>query len=852
MRDFAIARLVLFHRLFVRPLAQAPARSALLILTIALGVGVMLAIELAGNAATGSFRSSVTIMEDDGDLEVTGLGGVPDRVVGLLAAFPDRLQISPRIEDFATIAENGELVPLVGLDLVSEWSQARQDRETNGLAPPQGSNDLLGDLVQKDSIWISSHLGYQPGSRISLMINDHTHQFTVRGILRGMKTADFIVMDLAVAQQEVGRLGKVDRVVIKTPDGRFSSEWQERLKPILPNGVVLRPITEHIQENGKILAAFVFNLRMLSYVALVVGAFLIYNAIAISVARRRGEIGIARALGASRWTVVLGFLGQAATLGLVGSSLGLLVGRLLADGAVRLMAATVHSFYVNNQSADIELKPGAVLFAFAAGIAVALISAVVPAREASFVPPADAMALARREYVTSIRKGRLLLLALVVAAGAAISARGPMIASRPLFGYLSAALLIGVLALATPALVSAVLNVSTRLLKYVFGAEALLACRTLAGSLHRTSILVGALATAIALMTSVGILIGSFRETVRFWINSQLPSDLYLRPAVPFGPDYHPTFSADTVERIAHLPVVSGIGRLRSYETSYQGLPATVMGLDLNVLRLYRSSDFFSGRAQEDVLHELAQPDVAIVGEPFANQRNLRIGDTILLPLGENQAAFRIADIYYDYACERGCVVLSWNTLLHYLPDPAASRLCVDIAPNVSLDAARAQIQKAAGRNVLIFSSREIRTDALDLFDRTFAITYAMEAVAIIVAIAGVAGALLALVIDRRREFGLLRFLGATHPQILRVVLFEAGLLGILANLAGLFLGFFLSLVLIYDINKQSFGWTIQFHSPIVLLLISISGVYLVTILAALYPARIAGKLAPVEVLHDE
>jgi putative ABC transport system permease protein len=193
------------------------------------------------------------------------------------------------------------------------------------------------------------------------------------------------------------------------------------------------------------------------------------------------------------------------------------------------------------------------------------------------------------------------------------------------------------------------------------------------------------------------------------------------------------------------------------------------------------------------------------------------------------------------------------GTLLKYLPGPEPSNLAVYLKPGTSPDEAKQVVQSAlAGRRVLVFLNRSLREQGMRIFDRTFAITYALEAIAVFVAVMGVGGALLALVIDRRREFGLLRFLGAADRQVRRMILFEAGLLGLLANLAGMILGFFLSLLLIYVINKQSFGWTIQFHWPIAVLLTALSLVYAATLLAGLYPARIATKLVPIEVIHEE
>jgi putative ABC transport system permease protein len=421
------------------------------------------------------------------------------------------------------------------------------------------------------------------------------------------------------------------------------------------------------------------------------------------------------------------------------------------------------------------------------------------------------------------------------------------------FGYLAAVLLVVASALAIPAFTDAFISLFSRWLGKILGVEALLAAQSLSASLRRTSVLVGALSTAIAMMTSVGIMVGSFRETVLIWMNDRLPADLYLRPAGEPAPDRHPTVSLELADKISKLPGIAGVDRLRAYEISYDGMPATLASVDLSALRSDHQSNFFSGRPTEQVLSQIRNADAVVVSEPFTYKHHVRAGDSITLALGTTRPSFRIVDVYYDYGSERGSILMDRQTMLRYLPDPAPSNLAIYVAPHASAETVRQEIAEAsAGYRVLLFSNRDLRTEAIRIFDRTFAITYALEAVAVIVAVMGIAGALLALVIDRRREFGLLRFLGAAAGQVRRQILVEAGLLGLLANFAGLALGFALSLILIYVINKQSFGWTIRFHWPVAVLPGAIGVVYVATVLAGLYPAQVAVRLDPIEAVHEE
>lgn len=851
-----MSRLILFYRLMLRPLLQEPVRASLTVLAVALGVAVVLAIDLAGSAAAGSFRASLETLVGKSNLEVVATGGVPEALVGTLDALPYPISVAPRMEDSAIFVDSKKTLPLIGLDLIAQRNLAQQLGGAMSLstAEQRSPEQALQDLLDPDSVWVGASLGKKPGEHVRLLINDEVHEFTVRGVYPDSHGAESaIVMDIAAAQRAVHRFGRVDRILLDVPDSPSLEIWQERLRGALPAGVEVRAEGEGTSENRRMLAAFRWNLQLLSYIALVVGAFLIYNTISVSVVRRRPETGIVRALGASRRMVLAAFVGEGAAFGLFGAALGIPLGRIMAVGAVKFMAATVESLYVSSRPGPLALNASSLFLALFAGIGVAIFSAFSPAREASVISPVEALARGGRETLARVRKSRDLYIAIVLALGASAASRARAIEGKPLFGYLAALLLVVAFALATPAFTDAILSRSCRLFGALFGVEARLASQSLAASLRRTSVLVGALSTAIAMMTAVGIMVGSFRETVVLWMEDRLPADLYLGPAHAEAPDRHPTLSLALAEKISKLPGVAGVDRLRAYEISYGGMPATLASVDLSAIRAEQRSNFFSGRSTEKVLSEIRNADAVLVSEPFTYKHHVRAGDTITLALGERRVAFRIADVYYDYGSERGTILMDRQTTLRYLPDPASSNLAIYVAPGDSVEGVRTEIEQAAADyRISISSNRELRAEAVRIFDRTFAITYALEAVAVIVAVIGVASALLALVIDRRRELGLLRFLGGAARQVRKQILVEAGLLGLLANVIGIALGFALSLILIYVINKQSFGWTIRFHWPVAILLGALSAVYASTVLAGLYPARVAVHLNPLEAVHEE
>ncbi|MGH9452937.1 MAG: ABC transporter permease [Terriglobia bacterium] len=840
----------LFYRIYLRPLRREPLRAGLAAFAVALGVAVVLAIDLAGRSAAGSFHSSMQTLVGNADLEVTAPGGVPGAVLGRLATLPYPLKLDPRIEGSAVIAATGQNAIVIGLDFIAHAPQAAQN--SAGSISSWDTNGILA----------GAKLDLKAGEPVNLIVNDHKRAVKVEAILPNDPAHPgedrVLVMDIGLAARLLGRGNTLSRIMIHTPPGSATSQWEQRLRTVLPPNVTLQPAGTRTRENQRMLRAFRWNLRLLSYISLIVGAFLIYNTVSVSVVRRRPEIGVLRALGATRTAILISFLGESAFMGLLGSIIGIGLGRLLAIGAVHLVGSTVNSLYISSQPGPIVLGPAECLLGLFIGIGISVISALAPAREAARVPPIEAMARGRREYEAGVRKKRNLLISGALGLGALAACRLPPVGGRPVFGYVSALLLVGACALAIPAMIAALASFSSRWLLRWLGPESFLASRSLAASLRRTSVLVAALATAIGMLVSVGVMVGSFRQTVLIWMGQELRADFYVQAAGSSSPDEFGTLSPDLPQKIAVIPGVAAVGIFRAYPISYQGLPALLAGVNADVSARYNHMPFLAGGRASVVFNELVGNPRVIVSEPFANKHHVRVGDTMTLPIGtapsgKSHPVFRVIGVYYDYARESGTVMMDRSTLLKYLPDPSPDSLAVYLSTGVHEDAVGAAINRAcAGRQVSVSSNRKLRTNAIRIFDRTFAITYALEAVAVVVAVMGIAGALFTLVLDRRRELALLRFLGASKQQIRSLILYEAGLLGLLANVAGIVLGFALSLVLVFVINKQSFGWTIQFHWPVAVLAGALLLVYASTLAAGIRPARMAVRLNPIDVIHEE
>lgn len=813
----------LFRRLILRPLARDPLRSMLTVLSVALGVAVVVAIDLAGDAAVGSFRSSMQTLVGRTDLEILANGGIDEKWMGPLTALPLDVRWSPVMEAQAEIAGIGS-VPLYGVDMAG----------------------AAGIVVSRS---LANHMHATDRSTVIFTAAGRRCIFPVARITEA--DSEFLALDIADAQQVLERYGKLDRIDATVSATEDFAAVEAAIRRTLPRSYLIQKPGARSEENQRMLRAFRWNLRALSYISLVVGAFLIYNTISVSVVRRRAEIGVLRALGTARHSILGLFLAEALLLGIVGAALGVVLGRLLAAGTVRLIADTVNALYTTSRPTPVKLTAAEALLGILTGTVVALLSALAPAREAMAVAPTEAMSRGAHEHHAQLHWRRGLGWSALLAVVALAASQLEPWSGYPLGGYAAAVLAIAAAAMAAPAVVIA----ANRLTRSITGrrVELLLAARSLAASLPRTAVVVTALATAIAMMASVGIMVGSFRETVVAWLDMQLRADLYVRPSGPAAADAHPALPPAVPTILAATPGVAAVDVFHALEFRYHGERATLGAGDMEVVRRYGRLRFLRGQERDTILRSLAGRDRAVVSEPFANKHRLRAGENITVAMGEHNVTLKIAGVYYEYSSSQGYVIVDQSTLLKYLPNQPATNAAVYLAGGASPIQVQQAIQfRTAGYGVLVAPNESLRRNAIAIFDRTFAITWALEAVAIVVAMLGAANSLLALVLDRRRELGLLRYLGASTAQVSRVILTEAAFLGALALMLGLVLGFAIAVLLVLVVNKQSFGWTIQFHPPLTLLGGALLLVWCVTVVAGLYPARVASRLNPLDAIHEE
>lgn len=875
----------LFWQIIGRDLMKNKLRSVLSILGIALGVAILLAVNLANQTAVSQFESSLDRIAGKTNLIIspTSAPDFDESVMRQLTwIWAEGAKMTPVIEQPAVIPGNQkgdtlETVQVLGVDLLADEAFRSYDWQMSKTAGRATSDRLA--LFNRDQVLVGEafakrhHLN--TGDRFITLVNDQRILLQVAGILGsqgvgGAYGGDVLIMDIGPAQeafrlfdrQHHGHINRVDLIVPEAKLGRLLAQ----LEKILPSGIEASRPTQRGATVSKMLRAYQYNLTILSFIALLVGVFLIYNTMAITIIRRRQEIGSLRALGVGKSDIVMLFLQEALLLGVIGSALGLILGVIMAQGAIQAVTTTIENLYTiqsGELTTHISILPMEFIKAFFLGIFGTLIGALAPVIEATGVSPVEATR--RGSYEIRVQEFSPILG--MVGGGCWLLALWasfqPAIEGLPLFGFLAAFAIIVGAAFWMPALLNIILSRLSPWMRTQFKEEGQLAVNTLKGALGRTSIAVAALMIGIAMMVSLAVMIGSFRQTVITWVNQTLKADLWVEPAGRAGRQINLKLDPNLVDRLRYLPGIAAVDAYYEFPIRFTNKfgnvePARIAVGQLDVLAQYGNLNFLHGRKADDVLRKVSthletEPGV-IVSESFANRNGFVEGDTFTLDTPEGPVPFSVDGIYYDYASDLGYIVIPRQLYSLYFNDDSISGLAVYLDPNTDSQKIRKEMFETVGTQAAlrIKTTGELRKEVLRIFDRTFAITYALHAIAIIVALLSVMNTLFALVLEGRRDFGILKYMGASSAQIRKIILLEAGILGILGNLTGLIVGFLLSLLLVYVINRQSFGWTIQFALPWEFLLQSFGLVMITALLSGLLPARQAGKTPAPEVIRAE
>ncbi len=843
---------MILWRASLRTLLHRPLLLLFAILGVALGVAVVVAIDLANASAEQAFRLPASALSGRATHQVVGgPTGLDEGVYRRLRMAGLRVS-APIVEGYAAVpASPGLTLQLLGVDPFAEEPfrpyvpAADGGGDIGRLLTEPGSGLLLQTTAER--------LGLKPGDSLDLEIGGSRRTMILRGYLQpgdavaARALESLLVIDIATAQEFLGRVGRLSRIDLLLSDGEAGAAQLARIRSFLPPSATVVSAGERSDFLASMTDAFRLNLTALSLLALVVGMFLIYNTFSFSVLQRRELLGTLRTLGVTRGQLFALVLGEAALIGAVGTALGLLLGLALGNGLLHLVTRTINDLYFVVSVRNLAVSPFSLGKGIVLGLGASMVAALVPAWEAAMAAPRTVLS---RSLLES-RRRRLLPLAaaagllLMLAGGGLLLLPGRSI---PL-AFLALFALIAGYALVVPWLATRLLRMLQPICGVLFGILGRMAARNLIASLSRTGVATAALVVAVSATIGVGIMIGSFRLTLVHWLESYLRADIYVAAAATGN---RPPLQPALVERLSTLPEIALVTRARHVELEWAAGPTALFVVDMTA-ESFAGYDFTSGN-REEIQRAMLQSAEVIVSEPFAFHQRLQPGDSLRLRTDAGEREFRIAGVFTDYSSDRGRVVMSRPVYEQYWNDRTVDALGLYLRPGTDIDRAVEAVRRAAGerQQVTIYSNLSLRQTSLATFDRTFAITAVLRMLAVLIAFVGILNALMAMQIERARELAVLRANGLTPGQLWGLVNGETGLIGLLAGVLALPLGLLQALVLIFVINRRSFGWSLQIYFDPAILAQAVALALAASLLAGLYPAWRMARTSPALALREE
>ncbi len=820
----------------------------LLILGVALGVSVVVAVDLTNVSASRAFRLSVESITGNTTHQIIGgPNGFDESVYTQLRTDFGLRSSAPVVEDYVDV--NGETVRLIGLDPFAELGF----RDQFGSTTLQNAQRLISE---PDTVLLAQvtaeRLGIRSGDTITVGVPGRQFQMKVIDLMTPADETDIaleglMVADMATAQETLGKVGRLDRIdlILSDPDREVP-----RLSDWLPEGIEVVNADAGANATSQMTQAFETNLTAMSFLALIVGMFLIYNTMTFSVLQRRWLIGTLRVLGATRGQVFTQVLIEAFCIGLVGTIIGLGLGFLLAQGLIKLVTNTINDIYFVLQVSDLLVSPTPFLKGLALGIGAAVLAAIPPAIEAAYSPPQTTQ---RRSVVERRTRG---LVKWVFVGGLICMLLAWGMLSLPskslLLGFSALFLLILGFSLATPVPTLIFSWLSSHLFGKASGILGHLSARGVSSALSRTGISIAALAVAVSATIGTGVMIGSFRSTVDDWISQTLQSDVYVTAPHPVASRVDGTLPNEVLDRLKEVESYKGITLRRVVQVQSPDGRTQVLAIRPPEAN-FRGYELKKGNA-DSLWTEFEAGQVVLVSEPYAYRHDVSTGDSVTLLTADGYEDFTIGGVFYDYSADRGMVMIYLDTYQDHWNDFGISSVGLDTDGAGSPEILIAEVREALDGipQILIRPAGEIREISMDVFDRTFTITNVLRMLAVIIAFVGVLSAMMALQLERTRELGVLRATGVTPRQLWGMVVSQTGLMGLIAGLLAMPLGLVMSSVLIDVINTRSFGWSMRTVLPWDVLGEAVLLAVGAALLAGIYPAWRMARTSPAVALREE
>ena len=798
------ARWAVWYAAVVGPLWRSPGRTLLSIGVIALGVALGFAVYLINRSAADEVSRAARSLFGLADLAIEGgAGGFDEALYPQIAKLPGIGAVSPVVEVQAKLADRRGTLKVLGIDALR--SRELQPSVAN-LAPTVSRSGVAS--VGSNALFLSASaardLQRKEGDALDLQVGTRRERFTIAGVLPSIALEDrAALLDIAVAQWKFDALGQLTRINVRLAAGADERDVRERLRSVLPATARIVTPGEATDDALRLSRAYRSNLTALALVALFTGSFLVYSTQTLAILRRRRELALLHALGATHRQQTLHTIAEATVVGILGSLLGVALGFFAARYALQFAGLDLGAGYFRGVAQQLEVSTLEMLTFVALGTLAALVGALQPALEAARVATATSLKAGDAAHGPPRTHGWSA--SFVVAAGALLLLLPP-IDDLPLAGYGAIALIILGTIIGVPSLLQRLLQPIRRLRNI----PADLAIAHLRGSGRYATLSVAAIVVSFSLMVAMLIMVTSFRTSLDTWTQKILPADLYLRAGYVGQTSY---LSEEHVVALTRVPGVSRTLTARFAQLSLDAnqAPLTIVARELDPQKI--DEDIW---IEASTSASLGNAVPIWVSEAAADRFRLSPGMQLDVPFGSRTVRASIRGTWRDYEHQSGAVLMDRGTYVEATGDRAINAVSFWLEPNASIETVQQGIREVLRDDIQydMRTPRELRRLSLQVFDRTFAVTYVLEIVAIVIGLFGISASISAQVLARRSEFGVLRHLGVTRMQIAQMLASEGVVLGVLGVLVGLASGAIVSLILIYVVNRQSFHWSMDVYAP--------------------------------------
>jgi len=833
-------------------------RTLLTVAGIVLGVAVFVGMHTANQSVLFAFTTTVDRIAGKTELQITaGETGFEEDVLEKAQSAASVRVAVPAIEAVVdtNLTGQGNLL-ILGVDMTGDRSLRDYDLDVGDDAV---IDDPLVFLAQPDSIILTRQFADRNRLTVKNSIVLGTvlgeRKFTIRGILKtsGLTSAfggNIAIMDVYAAQKMFGRGRTFDRVDIGLKPGYTVADAERELQTMLGSGFQIEPPSGRGQQFEAMLSAYSMMVNVSSLFALFIGMFIIYNSFAIAVTQRRSEIGILRALGATRSQIRWLFLGESAVTGVIGSIGGVLFGMLIARGIAASIGTLISDVYGVAQRADeVATNPVLLLTALAIGVATSIVAALIPARNAARVDPVQALQKGKYQVLSAAESRWRVVLAAI---GCVISVGCLVFSQVRAAFYIGYAVAVIVALLLSPILSVALARAMRPLLKAARPVEGALAADSLIQAPRRTSASVAAVMLSLALVVAFAGMARASYDSIIGWMNTALNPDLFVSPSQSIVIRTI-RFPASMRDELAAVQGVQRVQSVRDARIVFRKTPVMIVAADVKSISETTRRAPVEGDA-DDMYRRAAAGEALIVSDNLAQLQHLKVEDILEVPAPYGTIRLPIAGIVLDYSDQQGTIMIDRLLFQKYWHDDTANIFRVYLEPGANMPDVRERIlERYSGkRQVFVLTNQELKSYILKITDQWFGLTSVQIAVAVLVAILGIVNTLTVSITDRRRELGVLQAVGGLHGQIRRTIWIEALSIGTL----GLILGFALGAINLYYIlqiiHRDIAGMRLEYRFPTSVVAALVPTILASAFVAAIWPAESAVRGSLVEALEYE